>query len=354
MRRSPLFLLAAILFLFTASFAAFSLELTEGRLRLVLHEASGRFSLDYRPDLEVERYVPLLDSTDPRTSDLRVRDRNSVYRLGNAPQFDLSVERDTGGAAFVWESGALRIRQSFSFVTSRSARLANGVLVELTIENLSEVAREIEARYLFDTYLAEANEAHFVTATEERIRSETRIEPSDSLTWWATPSPDHDSVGFQQMIAGEGLSRPERVVFANWKRLSETAYDYTVSSDRTFSLLPYSIDDSAAAVYYPAATLDPGAKRTITTLLGNLDPEGYAEYSVARTESAELLDRADDETEPDLDAETAREEIVSVNDLLDEINTILENPEEYDEEDVEVVEEILRQLRNRKEAYDTQ
>jgi hypothetical protein len=354
MKRALLFLSAAVLLLSSASFHAFSLDLTEGRLRLVLHEASGRFSLDYRPNLEVERYIPLLDSTDPRTSDLRIRDRNDVYRLGNAPQFDLTVERDTGRAAFLWESGSLRIRQSFSFVTSSGARLANGVLVELTIENLSEVAREIEARYLFDTYLAEAEEAHFVTEAGERIRSETQVEPSASLTWWATPSPDHESVGFQQIIAGEGLTRPERVVFANWKRLSETAYDYTVSTERTFSLLPYSIDDSAAAVYYPAETLDPGASRTITTLVGNLDPEGYAQYSVTRTESAELLDRADDETEPELDKETAQRELVSVNDLLDEINTILENPEEYDQEDVEVVEEILRQLRNRKEAYDTQ
>lgn len=330
------------------------LELTEGRIRLVLHEASGRFSVDYRPDLESERYVPLIDSTDPRTSGLWIRDGNDVYRLGSAPRFDLRVERQAGGrAAFVWTSSVLRITQRFSFVTSTSARLANGVLTELIIENVSEVPREVGARYLFDTYLAESRQAHFVLAGGTRVRSETEITPRAGRSWYATPSPESEDVGFQQLIAGEGITRPERVVLANWKRLSETTYDYRVDEDRTFSLLPYSIDDSAAAVYYGAERIAPGGSRRITTLVGNLDRDGYADYSVARTGSAELLERAREGASAELDPRTAREELVSVNDLLDEIETLLSDQTELDDEDVEVVEEILRQLENRKEAYDT-
>lgn len=348
--------LLTVLVLCAVAVPSWTLELTEGRLKLVLHEELGRFSLEYRPELDSERYVSLLDTTDPRTSDVRIRDRNDVYRLGSAPRFEMSLERSAGSAAFVWESGALRIRQSFSFVTSSGARLANGVLIELSIENRSEVTREVGVRYLFDTHLAETEQTHFVTETGERIRSETSMTPSPEVTWWASPDAERDEVGFQQLVAGDGISRPERVVFANWKRLSESAYDFTVSTERTFSLLPYSIDDSAAAVYYAAEQLEPGATRTITTLVGNLDPDGYEEYSVARTESAELLERTADteDEEAGLDRETARQELVSVDDLLDEIDTILSEEEEYDEEDVEVVEEILKQLRNRKEAYDTQ
>jgi hypothetical protein len=345
-------LLAAVLTYATAQL--FGLELTEGRLRLTLHESSGRFSVDYKPDLESERYVGLLDNTDPRTSDVRVRDGNNVYRLGDAPRFDLDTEREAGGrAAFVWTSGTLVIRQSFSFVTSDGARLANGVLVRLSVENVSEVTRNIEVRYLFDTHLAESRQAHFITAARDRIRSEAAVTPSASNTWWATPDPEMESVGFQQLIAGDGITRPERVVFGNWKRLSEATYDYTVQEERTFSLLPYSIDDSAAAAYYPEVSLEPGETHVITTLVGNLDRRGYSEYSVDRTESAELLDSAAQEAPPELDLETAQRELVSVNDLLDEIDTLLSGEEELDAEDVEVLEEILRQLENRKEAYDT-
>jgi len=147
-----------------------AIELTEGRVRLALHEQSGRFSLDYRADLQRDRYIPLIDDADPRTSEIRIRDGNDVYRLGSSPRFDLRVERQAGGrAAFVWESGVLRITQRFSFVTSTSARLANGVIVELVIENVSEVPREVAARYLFDTYLAESRQAHFLLADGERL-----------------------------------------------------------------------------------------------------------------------------------------------------------------------------------------
>ena len=350
MRRALLLLLLTTV----AAWQVSALELTEGRIRLVLHEQSGRFSLDYRDDLQQDRYIPLIDDTDPRTSGIRIRDGNDVYRLGSGPRFDLRVERQAGGrAAFVWESGELRITQRFSFVTSTNARLANGVIVELVIENVSEVPREVGAQYLFDTHLAESREAHFLLADGERLRSEAEINPSSSRSWWATPHPEREGVGFQQLIAGEGITSATRVVFANWKRLSETTYDYTVNTDRTFSLLPYSIDDSAVAVYYGGKELAPGASRRITTLVGNFEAEGYEDYSIARTESAELLDRAATEPAAELDAPTAREELVSVNDLLDEIDTLLSDAEELDAEDVEVVEEILRQLENRKKAYDT-
>lgn len=347
--------IALLLLLMLTGPALLALELTEGRIRLVLHESSGRFSVDYRPDLESERYVPLTDSTDPRTSALWIRDGNDIYRLGNTPRFNLETERQAGGrAAFVWTSSALRITQRFSFVTSTSARLANGVLVELLIENVSEVSRDIEVRYLFDTHLAESREAHFVVEDGRRIRSEAELTPAAARSWWATPDPENEDIGFQQLIAGDGITRPVRVVFANWQRLSETSYEYRVEGERTFSLLPYSIDDSAAAVYYGAEQLAPGESRRITTLVGNLDRGGYEGFSVARTETAELLDRATDDPAPALDRETARNELVSVNDLLDEIDTLLGGDGEIDAEDVEVVEEILRRLETRKDAYDTQ
>ena len=335
------------------SVQAVALELTEGRIRLVLHETSGRFSIDYRPDLDSSRYVPLLDSTDPRTSGLWIRDGNDVYRLGSTSRFELNVERRAGAARFVWTSSILRITQDFSFVTSENARLVNGILTTLTIENVSETSREVGVRYLLDTHLAESQQTHFLTDAGDRIRAESEMSPSRRNTWWTSPHPDRESVGFQQLVSGEGVTKADRVVFANWKRLSETTYDYTVNTRRTFSLLPYSIDDSAAAVYYEGEELLPGQTRSIKTVLGNFDPDGYADFSPGRTEAAELLDRASDDTPPELNRETVRRELVAVNDLLDEINTILEESEEFDSEDIEVIEEILRQLKNRKEAYDT-
>lgn len=346
-----LFVAACLLAFFSTQ--AIALEVTEGRVRLVLHEASGRFSLDYRADLDSTHYVPLLDSTDPRTSGLWIRDENDVYRLGSSSRFDLDVERSTGAARFVWTSSVLNITQDFSFVTSENAKLANGVLTTVTIENVSEKSREVEARYLFDTYLAESQQAHFVTEEGTRVRSEYEMTPSSSNSWWANPDPERESVGFQQLVSGEGITEADRVVFANWKRLSETTYGYNVNNRRTFSLLPYSIDDSAAAVYYGPQELRPGERRTITTVVGNFDPAGYVDFSGAPTETAELLDRASDDAPPELDRETVLRELVSVNDLLDEINTILEESDNFDSEDVEVIEEILRQLKNRKEAYDT-
>ncbi|MFP4636922.1 MAG: hypothetical protein ACLFM6_00645 [Spirochaetaceae bacterium] len=327
------------------------LELTEGRIKTVLDEHSGRFTVAYRPDLSTERYVPLLDDGDPSTSALWIRDGNDVHRLGRSSRFDQSMERRSGGSAsFHWSSARLEITERLTLVTTGGARLANAVLVELDIENVSETDREVEVRYLFDTLLAESRSAHFLADGVGRLRSETQVEPGPNDAWWESPDPDREAVAFRQVADGEDVTTPARIVFANWKRLAEGAFDYTVDETRTFSLLPYSINDSAVAVYYPVRTLAPGESRRITALVGAVDVEGYDGFTAEPTGSAQLLDEAAREVERALDRDTAEEELTAVDDILEEIDTLLA-ADDTTAEDVEVVLEILRRLEERRETY---
>ena len=61
------FVLAVLLFILCTVFC-FSLELNNGRIKLVLHKNIGRFSLYYLSDQEEQRYTSFFLDQDVRTS----------------------------------------------------------------------------------------------------------------------------------------------------------------------------------------------------------------------------------------------------------------------------------------------
>ena len=71
---------------------------------------------------------------------------------------------------------------------------------------------------------------------------------------------------------GAGDHPADRIVFANWKRLSDASWSYETSASRDFSLQPYSVNDSAVSQYYDPRLLAPGAQATVTIVLGKFSP----------------------------------------------------------------------------------
>jgi hypothetical protein len=340
-----------------AFLVAFALPLTaaefeEGRIRLTLHEDVGRFTVSYLRDLRTDEYIPLFFARDPRTSVISVTEAGQVHRLGDAGVFTLRTETDRKEPAFVFTSGTLEVRQSFSFVSSPNARLVNGVKMTLSVTNVSESAREVALRILLDTHLSENDDVHFITANGTPIEGEQSIRPSASNAFFASLSDQYEGVGLQYMVSGSATTSPERVVFANWKRLSDSRFSYSVEAGRNFSLLPYSINDSAAAIYYAGRTLDPGQSRTITTFVGNYDEAGFGPAG-QRSDLAGMLD-SEGEEEDLTTTDALLKEVLAVNEVVEEIDRLLANPEEASQEDLELINRLLDELEARKNAISDQ
>jgi hypothetical protein len=100
---------------FLLPFAAFALEVREGRLKLVIHETSARFSLYYLVDIQKDHYEPLFVDKDPRTSFLALIVDDRTHRLGESTAFRFRTERTETGARQVFESSSLVATQNFSF-----------------------------------------------------------------------------------------------------------------------------------------------------------------------------------------------------------------------------------------------
>jgi hypothetical protein len=310
---------AALLILALAALSAQAIEVERGDLRLVLHESSARFSLYLRHDGE---WVSLFVTEDPRTSGIEVLEGNNIYRIGDSGSFDQLAEEISDGARFVWTSPTLRITQSFHFTRGVRAADFNAVEMEVTVTNRGEEPSLVGVRLILDTYLGERDNTHFATPGLERVTREARLEPGPVNAWVASVPEPGASYGFQVMLDDEAITRPEAALIANWKRLTDSSWDYDVNETRNFNRLPYSINDSALMVIYEAAQLRSGDTYAVVSHMGDLSPDGYLA--------------------PQLAAETTGENplLEQLARLVDRLNTLIA----ADEVDVDQVREIQAQL----------
>jgi hypothetical protein len=251
-----------------------ALDLRDGRMLLSLDEKTARFTLYYLADAARNNYVAMLYDQEPRTSFPTLSWNGKTYRLGESPDFRFTVKKDGAAAVAEYRSSFATVRQTFRLIHSKGAADSDGLLVEFAIENLSKDTASVGLRILWDTYLGEKSRKHFEVGGSGTITGETTF--SEASIPRQVISPGDSGASLQIQLIGEGLSQPDRLVLANWKRLNDSGWSFEPSAGRGFTLLPYSIDDSAAALFFEPVELRAGSVRVIRTALGNRAASGYS------------------------------------------------------------------------------
>jgi len=351
----PAVAVLAVCFLAAVSPRLPALDLSDGRIKLSLLEGTGRFTISAQNSAGV--YLPLLATQDPRTSVLSVLYGNKIYRMGESSEFKESVEKIAGGARFVWRSSFLQVTEAFVLIPAGDSSQSTGVRIDLSLRNLTEQDITAGARYLFDTYLGEPGNVHFKTSALAQVNRELTLAPSDKTAWWMSPlANDKNQFGLQVMMSGPGITVPDRVVFANWKRLSDTSWAYDTSAARNFSLLPYSVNDSAVAQYYEARPVPRSGDVTFTLALGLYSPAGYSGLSGGAAASAtppaadfptavkQFLAQGRNAAD---DAQAAHADLASVNAILGEIDAKMGASASMSDEELALIETALKDLQAR-------
>lgn len=355
-KRSVLFIL--ILFLIAAAVVT-SLETREGRIKLVLHERSGRFSAYYLTDLSKGLYKPFFLTDDPRTTYLSVMIADTVYQMGESSGFKQTIESTPSGAKFIWRSSFAEVSEEFSFIRSAASPVADGIKITVAVKNISERSYSTRVRYLFDTYLGEKSNIHFSTETIDRVSGET------SFTQYAMPqyilSPAGEEAasgftGFQIMLKGDGIDTPERVVLANWKRLNDTVYDYKIKTASNFNLLPYSVNDGAVSLFYGERTLGRNESRNIVLAMGNYTEGGFSAGTEGiKSEIEAVFDKTLKSSEEIADTGLAvQTDLLTVTDLMNKLDRGIDGQAQLSENEIELVKQVIEELEKRKIRYSSE
>ena len=281
----------SLLLVFLCVNSAFAAEFINGRVRLVLNENTGRFSLYYMTDIAKEEFLPFFTDQDPRTSFLSLWVNNRPFKMGETAAFKTSIGGTPASPSLIFESSSLVVVMNFTFIRTGSSSMTNGVLITITVNNKSEQNLDVGLRFLIDTNLGEKNNSHFFTNLRS-IDNETQIDRSSSDLYWVSKN---NKLGLQGSITGQ--NRPDYIHFANWKRLNDAPWKMGYQAERNFNLLPYSIDDSAVCYYYESVPLAKGNSRTCSLTLSSEDENilASADTPDQKPAAAETTKR-DDET----------------------------------------------------------
>jgi hypothetical protein len=279
---------------------------------------------------------------------------NKIYRMGESSAFSETVEKTTRGGRFVWKSSFLQVTETFTFISSPDSPVTNGVQIDIGLKNVSEKSYNAGIRYLFDTWLGEASSVHFRTDTLSQMSRELTLLPRDNALYWVSPLVgDPEDIGLQVTTSGTGVTVPDKVVFANWKRLSDTTWSYETSTDRNFSQLPYSVNDSSVSQYYETRVIPPGAEATITLLLGKFSREGFRAAGPASPQgfAASVEQTLAAAKGTGNDGEAIRADLSTVNRILAEIDAALAGSGPVPEDNLRLMESALTDLGGRSSRY---
>ncbi|HCM28351.1 MAG TPA: hypothetical protein DIC34_17785 [Treponema sp.] len=334
---------AAFLFVIASAYSVSAFEMQEGRIKLVVNESSGRFSLYYLVDLQKNKYEALFVDQDPRTSFLALLVDDRPQRLGETSAFRVRTEKTDASARISFESSGLVVRQDFTFFKNAGSPLSDGVRIEISVENTSERELSVALRFLMDTKLGEKNPEPFSTDLRS-IGAETLIVPAkDQDGWWYSK----DAVlGIMGNIAVKDVRAPDSIQFANWKRMNDAPWKTEPSPGRNFNLLPYSIGDSALCYYFDPAPLARGAVRKETILLAVASNAGFTTPSAEKTDdlSRMLQSSVTSANAPEL---MLRTDLITVRDLLDKVNALLAAGGAVGDEELAALETVVARLKER-------
>jgi len=339
--RYILFLLALV-----AVSGAFGTEIQRGKLKVVINDRTGRYTVFGAEDVAKPTWTALFAAEDPTTSKWKVQVGDKTYVLGDDAAFTTAVESTTTGARIVWTSKALVATCSLDFVLSSGSAVADGLRLSLSLVNVSESSQKVAIRWLLDTSLGEKKD-HFRLATGESISSESKLE-SPLPDWWLSTASNDDALGLVVMM-GKGATPPSRVYFANWKRLNDAPWEPTYKAGRDFNQMPYSFNDSAVVHVYDAQDVASGGTREITVMLGL---KSAKTLEGARLGSANPIDDLlKKNQDPGLSA--LDQDLVGLKTLIGQIDAKLADPTKVTAEDLRLLQAVLDQIEARKKALET-
>ena len=328
---------------------ASALEIKSGVIRAVIDETTARVSVYELVDPSKGRYEPLLFDADPRTSYATLSFTGKLYRLGDSADYRFTVTKTDTGARIEFRSASCVVDEDVDFVTSAGSALADGLRLTFSMTNVSEKDAAIGLRFLADTWLAEKSGLHFKTQDRPRIGDETSLDASDAASWLETPG---DKADLMIQYRSAGAPAPDRVLLANWKRLNDEPWAFDTVSGRPFTLLPYSINDSAAALYWQPAAIAKGSTRTAAIILGVFDAKGYPVERASKEAATSALYAQTFPMPQGTDVQTQMAaDLLTVRELLAKIDEAMANGRTPQADEIAAWQKILDRLEERKKGY---
>ena len=241
-----------------------------------------------------------------------------------------------------------------------NAQQQNGFLFTYTIQNNGKNEISIGCRVLLDSYLGEKNNQHFKTSNNPQIQTEVQFTNSSLPSW--IESSNEKNIGFRLFVSTNPDLAPNAVMLANWKRINDAVWQPEFQQNRNFTLAPYSINDSAIALYWDPKTVKPKESRKIFYYIANNSVTAMAPLDSAPLPTAAYSPT--DNTIPSVTAiqdlppatqaqimELLQKDYKSALTILQMINNLLSSGKSVTDADLAKIQAMIDELSKRKGQY---
>lgn len=264
-------------------------EIKEGNIHLTLNEKKGSFSLFYLSDPQTMRYVPLFNSVEPPASYTSISVDKKITKLGEK-NFKARLVSIGGYPAFLFDSSAVTVTQTFIPVKTANSPVINGVMITYTVRNNTEKNYSIGLRISIDTELGEGRGKTPFYIDNNDVTGETLIEKDSLHMSWVSRNDTVSLMGSIINPLDDSQKKADYIHFANWRRLYTSSWQLRYSQGRSFG------GDSAVCYFYEPSILESGGSFIYTIFLSAEDDARW--YNIVQPYISEPVTAAVEQTAP--------------------------------------------------------
>jgi hypothetical protein len=168
-----------------------------------------------------------------------------------------------------WQIGDIEVTQLLQVVFNNQTGQEDVARISYTVRNTGTSAHTVGNRIMIDTEINGNDGAVFRVPGIGLISHETEFAgaaiPDVFQEFFGVNDSTHVAAS---TVKSGGDIAPDRLVFAQWRHLYNTPYDYVINPSFDFTDPSVARPDSAYALYWNPAALAPGTSRTFVTYYG--------------------------------------------------------------------------------------
>lgn len=211
---------------------------------------------------------------------LTIKTDGKVYSTSMDPADTILMDPYITEYPHIGEDGSLATKWTLpeKLLVEESFRLVeNGTLITVKLTNTNPYDLMVGARLHIDTMLGTNDGAPiYLPGIGLRTRETVAAGCDLSLEYWkAYNSPDQPTIVATGILdPKQGMTYPDKIIVADWKKSKDTGWDYQVDSSKSI------LGDSAVLLYYDQKILPAFSTREIVSGYGNSEPVLKKDFGV--------------------------------------------------------------------------
>lgn len=270
MVNKKLFILVVLFLTMVSALHAGFVTLGNRYIEVWVHDDTGRFiikTINGDPGNKNDDYKYLTTKDSPPTSytTIAMDDGSDIYKFGSDDgDFVKKPYRHGKKVITIWEVDKVQITQTITIVKGKTTQREDSIKIRYDILNKSGDEKKVGVRIMMDTAIGDSSDFPFTVSGYGIIKNERELRNGTMAKFfYCYDNAKKPKIQTVWSLFSPGLMSPDRIIFANWRKLSENAWKYSVDKGASFKRSLFGSPDSAVALYFETRRIRPSQSLNI-------------------------------------------------------------------------------------------